>query len=68
MHISDEDFNSKMFENLVLDGEAVVSVTRHPEFLVLARAILLSELPDLEVFSISAFVRATCTINLLCIH
>lgn len=44
----DEDFSNQIISNLVLDGESLVSVTRHPELLVLARAALLTELPNLE--------------------
>ncbi|KAK3914871.1 Tetratricopeptide repeat protein 27 [Frankliniella fusca] len=44
----DEDFNNIISSKLILDGESVISVTKHLEYLVLARAALLTELPDLD--------------------
>lgn len=48
MQTLEKDLDTIIIENLVLDGEAVVTVARHPELLILARAVLLSELPDIE--------------------
>ncbi|KAJ1522894.1 hypothetical protein ONE63_002036 [Megalurothrips usitatus] len=43
-----DDFQSVLVSNLVLDGEAIVSVCRHLEFLAVARAALLVDLPDVK--------------------
>lgn len=45
---SEEELHTLLLSNLVLDGESATSVTRHPEFLVLARAALLADLPAIE--------------------